>query len=87
MFLRRPILEKSRGVYLICACGLFFSSKREIATPRGLARLAWLGVRNDTHFIIFLGYIGKADHCPASRRDATQSPLIGVRKLVAQKRN
>ncbi len=63
---------------------LVLVSKRKVATPRGLANKAWLGVRKDTHFYIFLGFIGSDPHCPASRRDATQSPLMGVWWLVAQ---
>ena len=29
----------------------------------------------------------KAQHCPASRRDATQSPLMGVKWLVTKEIN
>jgi len=31
-------------------------------------------------------YKNKAPHCPASRRDATQSPLLGVLGLVTKEK-
>ena len=63
---------------------MFFPSKREIATPRGLGHRARLGVRNDPPILYFLGLIGESPSLPRQYKSVTQSPVLVVQMLVTK---
>jgi len=64
----------------------FFLNLRDCHTWRACTQGLVRGSQLHSFFCFFV-FMRKDAHSPASRRDATQSPLLVVRKLVAQKKN